>query len=56
MRFIPMILLSIGLLGVVVMMAGDRQKGLEAVRNIGIVVVGMIVMAALFAIVTARRL
>lgn len=56
MRFVPIIVLSLALLGVVALMAGDKEKGLQAVRNITIVVVGMILMAALFAIVTARRL
>lgn len=55
MRFLPMLVLSLGLLGVVMMMAGDRQKGLQAVRNILVVVVGMIVMMALFAIITNRQ-
>lgn len=56
MRFLPMLVLSLGLLGVVMVMAGDRQKGLQAVRNIVVVVVGMIVMMALFAIITNRQL
>ncbi|HJR45561.1 MAG TPA: hypothetical protein VJ927_08135 [Actinomycetota bacterium] len=56
MRFLPIVLLSAVLLGVVVLMAGDREKGLQALRNIAIVVVGMLVMAALFAIVTKRQL
>lgn len=56
MTFVPIVLLSLALLGVVMIMAGDRQKGLQAVRNIAIVVVGMIVMAALFAMVTSRQL
>lgn len=56
MRFVPIIVLSVALLGVVALMAGDKEKGLQAVRNIMIVVVGMIAMAALFAIVTARQL
>lgn len=56
MRFVPIIVLSIALLGVVALMAGDKEKGLQAVRNILVVVVGMIIMAALFAIVTDRTL
>ncbi len=56
MRFLPILLLSGGLLGVVMVMAGDKEKGLQAARNIGLVVVGMIVMAALFAMITARQL
>lgn len=56
MRFLPIILLSVGLLGVVALMAGDKEKGLQAVRNIGIVIVGMLLMVALFSIITARRL
>jgi hypothetical protein len=51
-----MLVLTLGLLGVVMLMAGDREKGLQAVRNIAIVVVGMIVMAALFAMATSRQL
>lgn len=56
MRFVPVVALSIALLGVVALMAGDREKGLQAVRNIVIVVIGMLVLVALFSIVTARTL
>ena len=56
MRFLPIVLLSLALLGVVGVMAGDKEKGLQAVRNIAIVVVGMLLMVALFSIITARRL
>ena len=56
MRFVPMLMLSLGLLGVVMVMAGDRQKGFQAIRNMVLVVLGMIAMAALFAIVTSRQL
>ena len=56
MRYLPILLLSVALLGVVMLMAGDREKGLQAVRNIAIVVVGMLVMAALFALATSRQL
>jgi hypothetical protein len=54
--YVPIVLLSIGLLGVVMLMAGDRKKGLQAVRNIAVVVVGMIIVTALFAIATSRQL
>ena len=56
MRFVPILLLSTALLGVVMIMAGDRTKGFQAVRNIVIVIVGMLVMAALFAMATSRQL
>ena len=56
MRYLPILLLSVALLGVVMLMAGDREKGLQAVRNIALVVVGMLVMAALFAVATSRQL
>ena len=56
MRFLPILLLSAALLGVVAIMAGDKEKGLQAIRNIAIVIVGMLVMAALFAMVTSRQL
>lgn len=56
MRYLPIVLLSLVLLGVVGVMAGDKEKGLQAIRNIAIVVVGMLLMVALFSIITARRL
>jgi hypothetical protein len=51
-----MVLFSLALLGLVVLMAGDRQRGLEAARNITLVVVGMIVLVFLFSIITHRAL
>lgn len=56
MRFLPIVVLSAALLGVVALMAGDKEKGLQAVRNIAVVVIGMLAMAALFALITARQL
>ena len=56
MRFLPILALSAALLGVVALMAGDKQKGLQAIRNIAVVVVGMLVLVAVFSIITARRL
>ena len=56
MRFLPILAMSAALLGVVALMAGDKEKGWQAVRNIGIVVIGMLIMVALFSIITARRL
>lgn len=56
MRFLPIIVLSGLLLVVVALMAGDKEKGLQAVRNIAIVIVGMLIMVALFSVITARRL
>ena len=47
-----MVLLSLGLLGVVMVMAGGWKQGLQAVRGIVFAVALMMVMAALFAVVT----
>jgi hypothetical protein len=54
--YLPMILFSLALLGLVALMAGDREKGLAAVRNIAIVVVGMIILVVLFSIAVDRTL
>lgn len=56
MRFLPILALSAALLGVVAMMAGDKEKGLQAIRNIAIVIVGMLILVAVFSLITARRL
>lgn len=56
MRFLPIVVLSVALLGVVALLAGDKEKGMQAVRNIIFVVIGMLVLVALFSIITARRL
>lgn len=56
MRFLPIIVLSALLLVVVALMAGDKEKGLQVVRNIALVVIGMLLMVALFSLITARRL
>lgn len=55
MRFLPILLLSAGLLLVVMMMAGDRAKGLQAVRNIVLVIGGMMILIAVFALITNAR-
>lgn len=54
MRFIPILLLSIGLLGVVMLMAGGWKQGLQTVRSIAFVVAVMMVMAAVFAVISDR--
>ncbi len=56
MRFLPIIVLSALLLVVVGFMAGDKERGLQAVRNIAVVVIAMLLMVALFSLITARRL
>ena len=56
MRFLPIVALTAALLGVVAMMAGDKEKGLQAIRNIAVVVVGMLILVALFSLITASRL
>lgn len=55
MRFLPILLLSAGLLLIVMMMAGDRAKGLQLVRNILLVIGGMMVLIAAFAAITNSR-
>ena len=46
-----MILLSLGLLGVVMLMAGGWKQGFQAVRSIAFAVAVMTVMVALFAVI-----
>lgn len=55
MNLVPIVLLSIGLLLIVVVMAGDRQKGLELLRNIVLVIAGMILLAVVFAWIAGAR-
>lgn len=55
MRFLPVLLLSIGLLLVVMVMAGDKDKGLQVLRSIGLVIAGMTLMALLFALIANAR-
>lgn len=55
MTFLPVLLLSLGLLLVVMLMAGDKEKGLQVLRNIGLVIVGMTVMALVFALIANAR-
>lgn len=54
MRFVPILLLSVGLLGVVMLMAGGWKQGFQAVRSIAFAVALMMVMVALFAVITDR--
>ncbi len=56
MRYLPIIVLSFGLVAIVMAMAGNREKSLRTGVGIGIVVIALIVMAALFAIVVRRTL
>jgi len=55
MRFVPILLLSAALLVIVMVMTGDRTKGMQLARNIILVVVGLIAMAALFALIGNAR-
>jgi lipopolysaccharide export LptBFGC system permease protein LptF len=55
-RYLPIIVLSFGLVAIVMAMAGNREKSLRTGVGIGIVVIALIVMAALFAIVVRRTL
>jgi hypothetical protein len=48
--------LFFGLIAIVMAMAGNREKSLRTGVGIGIVVLALIVMAALFAIVVRRTL
>lgn len=54
MRFIPILLLSLGLLGVVMLMAGGWKQGFQVVRSMAFVVAVMMVMVALFAVIADR--
>ena len=54
MRFVPIVLLSLGLLGVVMLMAGGWKQGLQVARSIAFVVAMMMVMVALFAVIADR--
>jgi hypothetical protein len=56
MTYLPMALFALALVGLVALMAGDREKGLAAARNIIIVVVGMILLVLLFSIVVDRTI
>jgi hypothetical protein len=54
-RFLPIILLSVGLLGVVMLMAGGWKQGFQAVRSISFALAVMIVLMALFAVIAESR-
>jgi hypothetical protein len=56
MTYLPMVLFSLALLGLVAMMAGDKEKGLAAVRNIAVVVIGMILLVILFSMAVDKTL
>lgn len=56
MRYLPIVALSLGLVAIVMAMAGNREKGLRTGLGIGVVVLALLVMAALFAIVVRRTL
>lgn len=55
MTFLPVLLLSIGLLLVVMLMAGDKEKGFQVLRSIGLVIAGMTVLALVFAVIANTR-
>lgn len=56
MRYLPILALSFGLVAIVMAMAGNREKGVRTGLGIGVVVLALLVMAALFAIVVRRTL
>ena len=56
MRYLPIVALSLGLVAIVMAMAGSREKGVRTGPGITVVVLALIVMAALFAIVVRRAL
>jgi hypothetical protein len=56
MRYLPIVVLSLGLISIVMGMAGNREKSLRTGVGIGVVVVALILMAALFAVVVRRTL
>ena len=56
MRYLPIVALSLGLVAIVMAMAGNREKGVRTGLSITVVVLALIVMAALFAIVVRRAL
>ena len=56
MRYLPIVALSLGLVAIVMAMAGSREKGVRTGLGITVVVLALIVMAALFAIVVRRAL
>lgn len=53
MRFLPAIII---LIGIVMLMAGPGRKGIRAGEQIGLVIVGFLVLAILFGLVVARTL
>lgn len=55
MRFAPILLLSAGLLLLIMLMAGDREKGLQLLRNIVLVIAGLALMVAMFALIGEVR-
>jgi hypothetical protein len=55
-RYLPIVALSLGLVAIVMAMAGNREKGVRTGWGIGVVVLALLVMAALFAIVVRRIL
>lgn len=56
MRFLPILVVSIALLGVVGLMSGDIERAKQVVLRVVITVVVMVGLVALFAIVTDRAL
>lgn len=54
MRFVLPILVILGLMGLVMINAGGGKQGLEVGKSILLVVVGLVVMAALFALLVTK--
>ena len=54
MRYVPIVLIILGLTGLVVVNAGGGKKGLEVGQNILIVVGVLLLMAVLFAVFVTK--
>ena len=53
MRFLPAIMVLVGL---VMLMAGPGRKGVQTGQQIGLVILGLLILTALFAVVVNRAL
>ncbi|MDP9067599.1 MAG: hypothetical protein M3N53_04495 [Actinomycetota bacterium] len=51
MRLLPVLLLGAALLTLVMLMAGDRRKGLQAIGKISFTIAAMLVLVAIFAVI-----
>ena len=54
MRYLPLLLVCVALLGTVVLLAGDAARAKRTLRNIVAALVVLMVLAALFALVAQR--